>query len=556
MAKGHWPVALRALALFFALLLTGCRPQTETVALSPTSTPPQATLTPTLVLTQPLPTLTEALYPLPATSIAAAHTATPPASAAASVTPSSVLLPYPPPAPGFSHPPYPPPPPAPALTGSPYPEPRPSNTPRRTTTPAGAPTATASPLTSTPANLPTGTPFSTPALTATERPPQPIGTPPAPGSTVSIWLSWDEPRRQTLETIIRSFQDLYPDVRFDILYVPLDELRGRYEAAAYYGRGPTLLFAPAEWGPALYESGLITDLTPYTAEPFLQGFLEPALGTVRYRGALIGLPYALRGAVLYRNTALIPDPPQTFDELIVSARLASRGGNLGAFLERGAYFSVPHLAGLGGRLMDENGDPAFNDAFGLAWLDLLAAFRQPGIAPAFNTNQDVELFRDGRIGFIIDGTWNREVLAQAIEPENLAIDPWPVWDGGRLSGYVQADCLYLNANARGETQYAALLFMGYLIDGQVQTLLAEVGYIPSVKAAQPRNEHIQQTMVALSGGIPYPPMTDYRYLSAYWDALENALRQVFEQGGEPAAALQAAYDAVLQRLAVLRSGAP
>ncbi|MBN2146034.1 MAG: extracellular solute-binding protein [Anaerolineales bacterium] len=396
----------------------------------------------------------------------------------------------------------------------------------------------------------------TPTTTATYSPPKPLGTPPAPGSTVSIWLAWDEIETQALMAVINSFQDLYPGIHFDLLYIPLDELRARYESAVYYGEGPSLLFGPAEWGPALYDAGYVAELTPYSSQEFLDTMIAPGLEACRYQGALVSLPQSLHGVVMYRNATIISSAPETFDELAAAAQQASRGGRLGAYLEQGAYFSVAHLDGLGGSLMDANGDPDFNNEFGLAWLELMADFRQPGVAPTFNTNRDVELFMNGRIGIIIEDTNSRNKLAQAIGAENLFIDSWPAYGSGHLSGYVLVDSLYLNANVSGENQHAALQFIGYLLDGQVQTLLSEVGHIPSVETASPRNVHNLQAMTALAGGIPYPTQVDKRYLFAYWDALENVLRDVFEREIAPQDALQAAYEAVVERLAEFRSGEP
>jgi maltose-binding protein MalE len=269
---------------------------------------------------------------------------------------------------------------------------------------------------------------------------------------------------------------------------------------------------------------------------------------VSYRGAQIAC-HALEG-VLYRNTALVEEAPQTFDELAL-ADVTMPAGKLGAFLERGAFFSLANLEGLGGRWMDANFNPTFNSDAGLAWLDLLADYTRAGGA-TFNNESDLNLFKDGRIGFIIDGTWNLRSLAEAIGPENLAIDPWPALDEGRMAGLVQSDCAYLNSNSVDNEQYAALVFMGYLLDRNVQRWLAEVENIPAVIDAQPRDVHFQQAMLALAGGIATPALPNADYWYAYLDALDTAIADVFARGVDPAVALQTAYDTITARLAELR----
>jgi ABC-type glycerol-3-phosphate transport system substrate-binding protein len=536
-------------------------PGLPTEASYPTATNPELnppTFTPNLPA-YPAPLTTT---PLPPTLPPPAPTAQPsptPQGYSPSSTPTRYIptaYPAPPTSPvstiGFT-PGYPGPPtsiPPPIFTQGAYPAP---TTPVQvfTRTPARSPTATVTPNRSQ-TSYPTPTPGTyTPGPSPTERPPRPPSSPPPPGSVVTIWHSWDDTETQALVTVIQSFQHLYPDVVFDVLYVPLDDLRNTYENAAYNGRGPSLLLAPADWGPALYDSNLITDLYPYTPPDYLNNINPPALASGQYQNALISLPLSQHGVVMFRNTALIQNAPQTFDELITAAQRATRAGNIGSYLERGAFFSTANITGLGGSIMDEGYNPAFNDSFGLEWLDLLTAFDEAG-AVTFNTNRDLDMFKLGRVGLIIDGTWNIYNLSQAIGSENLAINPWPTYGTGHLSGWVQSDSVYLNINSTGDDRFAALSFIGYLLDPNVQQVLAEVGHIPSVITTQPRDIIIQQAMSAFSNGIPYPITSDNRILTAYWDELDLAIQSVFERGANPATALQAASDAITQRLEELR----
>jgi arabinogalactan oligomer/maltooligosaccharide transport system substrate-binding protein len=308
-----------------------------------------------------------------------------------------------------------------------------------------------------------------------------------------------------------------------------------------------LLFAPAAWGPGYYESGLVRDLSPYTSEEFLSGINPAAVGTGLYKRALISLPVSQDGVVLYRNRQLIPEEAETFDELIAAARKATRAGNLGAYFDRGAFFSAGNLGGLGGGLMDAEQNPLFNSPAGLAWLDLLEAYDVAG-AVGLNTNRDLELFQDGRIGYIIEGTWQINSLISAIGEDNLVIDPWPEFGSGHLSGFVQADSVFLNPNTKPGDMYAAMLFMGYLLTPDVQQYLAEVGMIPVNLDADPRSSHIAQAANALAAGTAYPPVSNSRVLTAYWEGLEMAIQAVFTRRVDPQSALLTAGNYIQERL--------
>ncbi len=346
-----------------------------------------------------------------------------------------------------------------------------------------------------------------------------------------------------LKSIIRSFQRLYPDVTFNLVFVPQDDLFDTYQEAAYLGHGPSLLLGPAEWGPELFTGELITDISPYVPSEYLSSINPAALDSGRYHEALISLPLEQHGVVMFRNSALISSAPDTFDELSRLSHEATNAGMVGSYLERGAYFSSADLLGLGGRLMDADHQPKFNDQAGLEWLDLLYAYDDAG-AVTFNTNRDLDMFKRGRVGIIIDGTWNIKTLTSVIGSDKLKIDPWPTFGSGHMSGWVEADSVFLNANVTGNDRFAALAFIGYLLEPDVQERLAEVGHIPSVVAAEPRNPLIQQAMVAFSDGVSYPITVDPSILNLYWFEINSAIRDVFVSGIDPAEALKAASEGI------------
>jgi len=430
---------------------------------------------------------------------------------------------------------------SPAYPGPATPTPQATQTPSKSATAGATPTGTLFPTTIPPQG--TGTPLATP----TEMPPRPPLSPPPPGSSVTIWHSWGSSETSALQSIIQSFQRLYPDVTFSLQYVPLDDLFNSYYDAAYHGQGPSLLLGPSSWGPDLFKDNLITNLKPYVPANYLANISPAALTSGEYKDSLISLPLSQHGLLMFRNTDLITTPPPSMDELTSLSQKATHGGVVGSYLERGSYFSSPAIIGLGGRLMDENSYPAFNDQFGLEWLELLEAYDKAG-AVTFNTNWDLEKFKQGRVGIIIDGSWNISILAQSIGIDHLAIDPWPTYGTGHMSGWVETDSIFLNANTTDKNRFAALSFIGYLLDPNVQMRLAEVGHIPTVITTQPRDPFIKQAMEAFLDGVPYPIATDNSVLSIYQNELDRAIRDVFEHGIDPVSALQTADNNIRQSL--------
>jgi maltose-binding protein MalE len=245
----------------------------------------------------------------------------------------------------------------------------------------------------------------TPAATRTPTP-IPTPTPVIVSGTVIIWHSWEDAQMPAMLRRIEAFQQRYPEVQFDVLYIPPLDLKAAFENASIEGRAPTLLLAPAEWGAAFIDQGYVIDLSSRASPELLNRLNMPAVNQARYHGALFGLPVSIDGVVLYRNSRLVPIQAATFDELVELARRVEGGEEVGAYLERSFFFSGGHLYGQGGALLDDLGQPVFSDERGLAWVDLLRSFELAGPVDYF-TDTDVQLFKEGRGGLIIETSRRR-----------------------------------------------------------------------------------------------------------------------------------------------------
>lgn len=377
-------------------------------------------------------------------------------------------------------------------------------------------------------------------------------TPNVISGTVSIWHSWDEIQRSVLFRRISAFQSLYPEVQFDVMYIPPLDLQATFEEAMSQGAGPSILIAPAEWSPRLLNQGYILDITDRTSADLVKSLNPAAAEEGVYNGRRVGLPLILKGVVLFRNKSIISTPPQTFEELIALATTATEGGKVGADLERGFFFSGGHLYGLGGMWMTADGLPAFHlEDYRIAqeWLFLLREFEKAGMTE-YNSDNDLRLFKENRAGFIIDGTWNMYALAGEIGPLNFAIDPWPVYQDKRLSGFVQADNMFLTSRAMQEEDDISWLFMQSFYSVEAQLTLADVGLIPAINISAVQSApgspvvgdpFIAQAMTALNDGAAYPIVPE---MNVYITQMDVALQSYLTQGVNSKIALQRAYDSL------------
>ncbi len=367
--------------------------------------------------------------------------------------------------------------------------------------------------------------------------------------TVIIRHSWEEDKLPVLAAIIKSFQSYHPDVMFDVLYIPPELLLEQFIADSNEGLAPDLLLGPAEWGPELFQQDLLADLSADISSNLLNSLNPAALESARIDPALIGLPYSINGVVLYRNKDVITIQADNFNELVTLAQTSTQGATIGSYLERSFFYSGGHLIGLGGEFIDSNGLPAFNNGQGVAWLELLTAFDQAGPTNFFG-DADLDRFKLGEIGWIIDGSWNLIQLSEAIGAEKLAVDPWPAYLEGSMSGFVLSENIYLSSKSSGADRRSAVEFIRFMVMPEAQSLLADSVTIPSAtvfKGTDPiYGPLVAQVSEALAGGAAYPLEPEFTTYSLIFD---QQLRAYFEQDLPPEQVLQSAQDAILAELA-------
>jgi maltose-binding protein MalE len=408
-------------------------------------------------------------------------------------------------------------------------------------------------------NSPTPTPLPSPSPTlraAATAIPTPTDT--VVSGTVSIWHALDEQQFPWLLNAIAEFQSQYPNVQFDVSFIPALDLKTSFEVASSEGRQPMILIGPGSWGPEFFDLGWLADLSGL-ASAELTGNLNPAaLGAAQYDGALIGLPLHIQGVVLYRNSSIIIEQANTLEKMLSMARQATRDDVRGAYLERSFFYSGGHLFGLGGRLMDENGYPAFNDEFGLEWIDLLREFELMGPTEFFGDN-DLQAFTENRAGYIIESTRIRSSLRDALGTMNIAIDPWPIMDKGMLSGYVESENIYLTPRALEQPRMPAWSFVESLFSAEIVTELAVAGMIPSVRASVAlapgsgisiTDDLTKEAMVALEDGTTYPVVPEMVY---YPPQMNIALQSIFFDNVEANEALQAAAEVIRESITSMQS---
>jgi maltose-binding protein MalE len=367
---------------------------------------------------------------------------------------------------------------------------------------------------------------------------------------VTLWLDWSAKEIEALRGLIDTFQSDHPNVTFRLSYFGEGDLLNRFESAVAEGTGPSLLIGPDVWGPVFWQAGLIQDVTGLLAPGVRAGIHPLALEQVTYQDVMLGAPLELEGVVLYVNRSRMPDPAETVDDLIPpDGRLAQSQGTQGA-LDYGMLYSASNLVTCHGQVLLPSGEPGFGGQPGVCWIGLMAHLARAGPV-VFNSEDDRALFEAGRAAWMIEGTWALEDLALAIGPENLAIDPWPVYPltGERMAGFVRTENIYLAAGLSPQDREASWEFMRYLLSSDAQGILAEphgAAHLPTALGIWLSDPRMAQAMAAVLQGVPYPISPDAALAA---QPLERAIFAVLRQGTVPDFAIRRALLEVRRLLA-------
>jgi arabinogalactan oligomer/maltooligosaccharide transport system substrate-binding protein len=404
-----------------------------------------------------------------------------------------------------------------------------------------------------PTPVPTAKPTEKPV--ATEAPTEaPVVTEAPVTGNIVIWHSKKPEETNSLNAIIDGFKAMYPGVTVEALFVPDDDLRNKFETAVGSGSGPTVLLGHADWGPASFNAALIQDLKPMLTAGLLETLNDAGVASVTYKDAIVGLPVNLKGVVMFRNNSIIAEPAKDWDDLIAKAKAATQGDIVGLDFETGLFFAAGHLTALGGNLMDAaTGAPTFNDAFGVEWLTKIKSVKDAGLPVENNNDNDVNLFKAGKAGIIVDGLWNAKALSDAIGADKFVIDAWPAG----MSGYVQTDNIFLTTTAVDADAVASEKFIEYFVSPEAQAMWADVGTaekpmaagIPVVKGMEVTDPIAKMAVAAFGGGTAFPVIPQ---MGAYWDPVNNAILSVLDKGTDPAAALAEAFTAVSEAVAKIQ----
>ena len=364
--------------------------------------------------------------------------------------------------------------------------------------------------------------------------------PPPPGEpvVVRIWHQKDAAERAFLEEWAAAYNARQDTVRVETLYKETEELRNHYVFAAIGGKGPDLIFGPADNVGTLGITETVRPLDDLVPRSFLAGFDED--GLVTYEGKIYGLADQIGNHLTFvYNPELLPNPPETLAELAALGSTLTRDTDGDGDPDQYAlvwnytepFFFIPFLTSFGGWVMDDAGNPTLDTPETVAAIQYVLDLRDRyDVIPREADYETAKaLFRDDLAAATIDGPWSWAGYQEAGVPVELAPLPRNEQTGLYAQPMAAAKAYSLNPAVPDWKLPAVLGVLQMLTGDRVQAEMAErLATIPVRRAVRQSDvmgssRTLTQSLAQIERSRPMPTEPQMRQI---WDAMRGPYQLV------------------------------
>ncbi|HUF10289.1 MAG TPA: extracellular solute-binding protein [Rhodothermales bacterium] len=298
---------------------------------------------------------------------------------------------------------------------------------------------------------------------------------------VRIWHQKSTPERLFLDEIVGRFNASQSEIFVETLFKENEEMRNLFVTAAVGGQGPELVFGPADNVGLFVLTGSIMPLERILSEEVFGDFTEDGLVMWRDSTWILGDQVGNHLTLVY-NRALVPNPPETFDEFLNMADTLTADTDGDGRIDRYAltwnytepFFFIPFLTGFGGWVMDDDGNPTLDTDATVRAIQFILDLRDKHRVIPRESDYDVAdaLFKEGRAAMIINGPWSWEGYVAAGIDIGLTPIPKITETGNWSRPMVSAKGYSLNVNLTPDKYDSVRQVLLYLTSAEVQIEMA------------------------------------------------------------------------------------
>ena len=363
-----------------------------------------------------------------------------------------------------------------------------------------------------------------------------------------IWA--DDTRTPALQPFAEEFGET-EGVQVVIQELPFEDIDDQLITAAPAGEGPDIIIGAHDWLGRLVEAGVVTsiDLSPVEGQ-----LVDVAVEAFTFEEATYGLPYSTENIALIRNTDLVPDAPETWDEVIEVGTQLQEDGEVELPLvlptePADPYHKYPIFTAYGGYVFGQLEDGTYDpDDLGI---DTEGAF-QAGqafqdwieadfVSPDVSYDIMIDLFSRGEAAFAMTGPWALPDFEEAGVPYEVSVIP--TIEGGTPQPFVGVQGFMVSAFA--ESQLLAETFlMDYMATEEAQLQLFEADPRPPANQSAFEQVADDPNLEAFGeAGLEGQPMPAIPEMDGVWDAWTDAWELIFE-GEDPEQAFSTAAEQI------------
>jgi len=353
---------------------------------------------------------------------------------------------------------------------------------------------------------------------------------PADAGTITVWVDAD--RATVLKDAAKEFQD-ETGVKVTLVQKDFGEIRDQFIAQVPTDKGPDIAVGAHDWLGTLVTNGVVA---PVELGDEASDFQKVAIDAWSYDGKIYGVPYSIENIALMRNTALAPEAPATYDDMIAAGTAAGTEFPFLVGLDPEAadpYHLYPFQTSFGAPVFGTNADGTYNpddlqigNPGGDAFAQWLAA---QGAAGVLNTNISGDLAREnfvaGKSPFFLTGPWNVPAAQEA--GIDISIDAIPTAGPEAAQPFVGVQGFFLSAKSKNVV--AATNFLtNYIGSEEVQTALFEAGGRPpalttAFDAALASDEIVAGFGKVGADAVPMPNIPEMGAVWEFWGVTQVAI---------------------------------
>ncbi|EXJ23380.1 Maltose/maltodextrin ABC transporter, substrate binding periplasmic protein MalE [Alkalibacterium sp. AK22] len=373
--------------------------------------------------------------------------------------------------------------------------------------------------------------------------------------SLAMWVNDEDIQIDAYEEITARFTEEY-GIEVELTPYEMLEQTDGISLDGPAGLGPDLFFQPHDRMGDIHLQGLAAELEMTDDQlDRLAEYNEEAVQAFSFEGIQYGIPAVVETYALFVNTSLVPDAPETMDELVEIAQDLTEGNQYGFMMDAGnLYFAYPFITADGGYIFAQDEDGVYDASdIGLNTPESVSGVQ--GIQDWFveyelmPSGTDLEVansfFMDGQLGMIVNGPWAIQDYREALGDDLLVVE-LPTQNGEPLNSFSGNKGWLVNFFSDNE-YWATELALFITNEESSQTYFEVAGELPAHTAVDIDDEFLSPIFDQAQNAHPMPNIPE---MSQVWDPMADALEFV-QQGDDVQEVLDEAVEQIESNISMM-----